>query len=75
MNAVVDDELTQYGETSGDGSDDLYTKIVIYISIQICYQKEENVLHNTIKISVAIKATMATSVFVEYQFSWVSLFS
>lgn len=42
MNAVVDDELTQYGETSGDGSDDLYTKIVIYISIQICYQKEEH---------------------------------
>lgn len=52
MNAVVDDELTRYGETSGDDSDDLYIKIIIYSSIQLRYQKEENVLqHNQIHCS------------------------
>lgn len=37
INAVIDDELTRYRETSGKDSNDLYTKILLYIYVQIRY--------------------------------------
>lgn len=40
INAVIDDELTRYGETSGKDSNDLYTKILLYIYVQIRYTQK-----------------------------------
>lgn len=41
INAVIDDELTRYGETSaGKDSNDLCTKSLLYIYVQIRYTKK-----------------------------------
>lgn len=40
INAVIDDELTRYGETSGKDSNDLYTKSLLYIYVQIRYTQK-----------------------------------
>lgn len=39
INAGIDDELTRYGKTSGNDSNDIYTKIVIHVYIYIQIHK------------------------------------
>lgn len=55
INAVIDDELTQYGETSGKDSND-YTQnfYCIFMYKYVIPKKEQNVLHSTYKFSVTM---------------------